>query len=124
MLVSKYLRCVLDETLSVKPVALKSLNKINGKLKFLYRKKKILAPTLHRILCNAITQPHFDYVCSGWYPNLDVKLKKRILIAQNKCIRFCLKFDKRHHIYSKEFESINWSPVHKKGASVHKCNDI
>ena len=119
-----YLRSVLDETLSVKPMALKSLNKINGKLKFLYRKNKFLAPTLHRILCNAIIQPHFDCVCSAWYPNVGEKLKKKILIAQNKCIRSCLKFDKRHHAYSKEFESINWSSVHKKGASVHKCHNI
>ena len=28
-----------------------------------------------RILCNALIQPHFDYVCSAWYPNLSVQLK-------------------------------------------------
>ena len=38
-------------------------------------------------------------------------------IAQNKCIQFCLKLDKRH-ISSKQFESINWLPVYKK---VHQC---
>ena len=30
----------------------------------------------------------------------------------------CLKLDKRHHISSKEFESINWLPVNKR---VHQC---
>ena len=94
------------------------LNKINGKLKFLYRKNKFLTPTLRRMLCNAIIQPHFDYACSAWYPNLNEKLKKKIQIAQNKCIWFCLKLDKRHHISSKEFESINWLPVNKR---VHQC---
>ena len=38
------------------------------------------------MLCNAIIQPHFDYVCSAWYPSLNEKLKKKIEIAQNKCI--------------------------------------
>ena len=33
-----YLGCVMDETISGKPIALKVINKINGKLKFLYRK--------------------------------------------------------------------------------------
>ena len=31
-----YLGCVLDETLSGKPMAIKALNKVNGKLKFLF----------------------------------------------------------------------------------------
>ena len=48
------------------------------------------------------------------YPNFNEKLKKKIQIVQNKCIRFCIKLEKRHHIPSKEFESINWLPVHKK----------
>ena len=78
-----YLGCVLDETLCGEPMALKALNKINGKLKFLYRKNKFLTPTLCRMLCNAIIQPHFDYACSAWYPNLNEKLKKKIQILFN-----------------------------------------
>ena len=42
--------------MSGEPVALKALNKINGKLKFLYRKNKFLTPTLRRMLCNALTE--------------------------------------------------------------------
>ena len=99
-------------------MALKVLNKINGKLKFLYYKNKFLTLTLCRMLCNAIIQPHFDYAYSAWYPNVNEKLKKNIQITQNKCIRcilnFRLQLDKRHHIYSKEFESTNWLPVNKK----------
>ena len=113
-----YLASVLDETLSEEPMALKTLNKIDGKLKFLYRKNKFLTPTLRRMLCNAIIQPHFDYAYSAWYPNLNEKLKKKIQIAQNKCIQFCLKLDKIRHISSREFESINWLPVYKR---VHQC---
>ena len=35
-----YLGCVLNETFSGEPMALKQLNKINGKLKFFYDKNK------------------------------------------------------------------------------------
>ena len=66
------------------------------------------------MLCIALLRPHFDYVCCAWYPNLNEKLKTKILITQNKCICFCLKLDKRHHIPSKEFESINWLPAYKR----------
>ena len=37
-----YLGCMLDKTLFCEPVALKVINKINGKLKFLYRKNRYL----------------------------------------------------------------------------------
>ena len=113
-----YLGCVWDGTLCGEPMALKALNKINGKLKFLYHKNKFVTPTLCRMLCNAIIQPHFGYACSAWYPNLNEKLKKKIIIAQNKCVRFCLKLGKGHYISSKEFEPINWLPVNKR---VHQC---
>ena len=48
-----YLGCVMDETMSGKPMALKVINKINGKLNFLYPKNSFLTPGLRRILCNA-----------------------------------------------------------------------
>ena len=59
-------------------MALSVINKINNKLKFLYRKKKqILTPNLRRLLCNALIKPHFDYACSAWYPNLTKKIEKQ-----------------------------------------------
>ena len=111
----------MDENLSGKTIALKLLTKINGKQKFLYRKNKFLTPTLRRMLCSALIQLHFDYVCSAWYPNLNEKLKKKIKLSQNKCIWFCLKLDKRYHISTKVFESINWFPVYKR---VHQCINV
>ena len=57
-------------------MALKVINKINGKLKFLYRKNRFLSPELRRMLCNALIQPHFDYACPAWYPNLTEKDEK------------------------------------------------
>ena len=59
-----YLLCVLDETMSNEPMALKVITKINGKLKFFCRKKnRYLTKEPRRILWNPLFQPHFDYVC-------------------------------------------------------------
>ena len=66
----KYLGCLLDETMSGEAMALNVVNKINNKLKFLYRKNIFLTPLLRRVLCDALIQPHSDYACSAWYPNL------------------------------------------------------
>ena len=70
-----YLGCILDETTSGVSMALKVINKINLRLKFLNRKNKFLTPVLRRLLRNALIQSHFDSASSAWYP-------------QNKCIRF------------------------------------
>ena len=107
----KYLACMLDETISGETMSLSVINKINNKLKFLYRKHRFLTPTLRRLLCNALIQPHFNYACSAWYPNVTKKLKIRIQTSQNKCIRFCLQLDKMTHISHKEFETLDWLPV-------------
>ena len=93
-----YLMCVLDETMPVEPMVLKVINKINGKLKFLYRKKRCLTKELRRNLCSALIQPHFDYTFPAWCPNLNEKRKKNhkqfeinaYVIAQSwkKCIMY------------------------------------
>ena len=74
-----YLGCVLDEDLSGESMATKVMGNINGRIKFLYRKNRFLDSPLRRLLCNALVQPHFDYACSAWYPNLRNKeFKKEI----------------------------------------------
>ena len=84
-----YLGCTLDRTLSGDAMATKALGKINGRLKFLYRKQGFLTPYLKRLLCNALIQPHFDFAGLAWYTNLKKILKKKVQITQDKCIRFC-----------------------------------
>ena len=106
-----YLGCLFDEKCRGESMALKVIGKINGKLKFLWRKNKFLTPALRRLLCNALIQPHFDYAISAWYPNLQKKLLNKLQICQNKCIRFCLMLDNRSHIGNTEFREINWLPV-------------
>ena len=71
--------------MSGEPMALKIINKINGRLKFLYRKNRFLSPELRRMLRNALIQPHFDYACPAWYPNLMQNKCINTQIMQNKC---------------------------------------
>ena len=52
-----YLECILDNTLSGESMAIKAMDKIGGRLKFLYRKQSFLTPTLRRLLCKALIQP-------------------------------------------------------------------
>ena len=85
--------------------------KINSKLRFLYRKNRLLSPPLCKLLYNSLIQPHFDYACSAWYPNQNKKLKSKFEILQSKCIRFCLNLNNRAHVRQNEFEKINWLPV-------------
>ena len=96
----------MDEAMLGEAMALNVIHKINNKLKFLYRKNNFLTPTMRRLLCNALIQPHFDYVCSAWYPNLTKKLKHSIQSTQNKC--FCLRLDKLKYISHEKFD---WLPV-------------
>ena len=61
-------------------------------------------------MCNAIIQPHFDYACSAWYPNVTQKLKKKLQVMQNKCIHFC-QLEKISTVSHKEIKDLNWLPV-------------
>ena len=85
----KYSGCLLEETMFREAMTLNFINKISNKLKFLYRKNSFLTSAPRRLLCNVLTQPHFNYACSAWYSSLTKKLKHRIQTSQNKCIRFC-----------------------------------
>ena len=84
--------------MSRESIANKVISKVNARLKFLHRKNKYLTPNLQCLLCNALIQPHFDYACSAWYPNISRKLQNRIQTLQNKCICFCLQLDKMSYI--------------------------
>ena len=56
-------------------MAIHVINKINSRLRFLYRQNRYLSFPLRRLLCNAMIQPFFDYACNAWYPNINKKLK-------------------------------------------------
>ena len=98
----KYLGCILNESVSGESMALNVIDKINSRLKFLHKQNRFLTfpppppplPPLHRILCNALIQPHFVYACTAWFPNLSKKLRLTLQATQNKCISFCLQLEK------------------------------
>ena len=56
--------------------------------------KSFVTPALRHLFCNTLIQPHFDYACSAWYPNLIKKIKHKIHTTQNKCKYFRLQLDK------------------------------
>ena len=89
--------------MSVETVSLKVIEKINSRLKFLYQKNWFLDVPLCRLLCNALTQAHLDYACTAWYPKLTKKLKDKLQVAQNKCIRFPLKLQCKEHRSNEHF---------------------
>ena len=93
-----YLDYALDENPSGEAMTLKVISKINYRLKFLYGKNRFLSQPLRRLLGKALIQPHFDYACSAWYPNLNNRLKSKSQLLQNKCICFCLNLNSRAHI--------------------------
>ena len=101
-----YLGCLLDETLSGESIALKVINKINSRLRLLYRKNRFLSPPLRRLFCDSLIQPHFGYVCSAWYLYVNKRLKSKFQLLQNKCLRFCLNLNNKAYIKRNEFEQI------------------
>ena len=84
--------------MSGEPMTLKVVNKINRKLRFLYRKNNFLTPELHKMLCNALIQPHLG-TCTAWYPNLTKKNKKEETnYTRYICVLFCLRLDNAAYI--------------------------
>ena len=61
---TRHLECV--ESMSVEPVALKVIKKINGKLKY---KINFYTTTSYDAL-HTFIQSYFDYACPIWHPNL------------------------------------------------------
>ena len=105
-----YFGCVLDGCLIGESMAMQECTKIASKLKFLYRKNRLLLKNVSMLLCNSVIQPHFDYVSATWYANLNKKYINKLQVLQNKCIHFCLQLD-RGQIGIEHFDKINWLPT-------------
>ena len=59
-------------------------------------------------------QRHFDHTCIAWYPNLTKKLKDRLQVTQNNCMRFCVKLKCREHISYEHFKKVNWPLINQR----------
>ena len=89
----------------------KVLGKINGRLEFIFRKKIILKWFL---TMNAVQFPNttrFWLYLLRLVSKFKPEYRKKVQIAQNKCIRFCLFLESMAHIGVNEFHKINWLPT-------------
>lgn len=102
----KYLGLTLDAFLSGEAIAFGIVQKVNSRLKYLYRQCSFLDGKLRKTLCSALIQCHLDYSCSSWYSGLSTNLKKKLQISQNKTVRFIKNLGPRSHIGASELESI------------------
>ena len=93
-------------------MALNVIDKVNSRLKSLHRQNRFSTLPLCRLLCNALIQHLFDYVCTACFSNLSKILKLRFQASQNKCTKFCLQLDKRSKIFIKELLQFYWLNVH------------
>ena len=109
---AKYLGSILDQSLSHESMALNIIDKVNLRLKFLHRQNHFLTPSLHRLLCNAIIHPLFDYTCTCLIFESLKKIKITSSSITKQVIRVCLQLDKRSKIHAKEFLQLNWLNVH------------
>ena len=105
---------MLEQCLSGANMATSVIQKANARLKFLYRKRKFLNLTAKMLLVMSLTQCHFDYACSFWYPGLPKVLKNKLQVTQNKIIRFVLNMDSKAHVGSEVFKSLGWLSVSKR----------
>ena len=73
----KYLGLTLDDQLTGEAIVNSIVQKVNGRLKYLYRQCNFLGEKLRKSICSALIQCHIDYACSSWYTGLNKQLKKK-----------------------------------------------
>ena len=103
----KYLGLFIDDKLSGESIVSSIVQKVNNRLKFLYRQARFLDQKSKLSLCSALIQCHLDYSCSSWYSGLTKTLKRKLQICQNKCVRFILDLPPRHSVNCDILKSLN-----------------
>ena len=96
-------------------MAIYDIDKVNSRLRFLYRQNRFLNVALRRLMI----QRFLDFACNAWYQDINKILKIRLQADQNKYIRCCLKLNGRSRVNSKDFKKINWLPIHER---VSQCS--
>ena len=103
----KYLGLSIDSLLNGESILLVSsiIQKVNTRIKFLYRQAGCLDRGSRMTLSSALIQCYFDYSCSSWYSSLNKQLK--LPVCQNKMVRFILYLGHRHSINCDILDSLN-----------------
>ena len=92
-------------------MALKVINKINGKLNFFVKEIGISQNNFTE--CSSMIL--FSHILiMRPQPGTLISMKKRKENTNNECICLCLKLDKMHHISEEELKLINWLPTSKR----------
>ena len=63
-----------------------------------------------RLLCNVLIQPHFDYACTAWYPNLTKKLKDKLQVTPKNALDFVWNCNVGN-VYQMNTKKLNWLPI-------------
>ena len=103
----KYLGLTLDDQLTGEAIVYSIYQKVNGRLKFLYRQCNGLEENFRASMCSALNHCHIDYACSSWYLSLNKQLKKKLQICQNTIVRFIENLGPRSHIGFLKLNSLN-----------------
>ena len=90
------------------------VQKVNSRLKFLYRQARFLGQKSKYSLCYALILCHLDYFSSSWYSGLSKTLKRKLQICQNKVLRFILELSPIHSVNSTVFETLNMLNVDRR----------
>ena len=72
----KYLGATIDQTLTFEPMARSVLSKVNGRLKFLFRKASFLSFYTKKPLVMSIIQCHVDYASTIWFYSITQSLRE------------------------------------------------
>ena len=80
----KYLGLTLDDQLTGEAIVNSIVQKVNGRLKFLYRQCNLLEEKLRKPICSSLIQCHIDYACSSWCSGLNEKLRKNFRFVKTK----------------------------------------
>ena len=107
----KYLDLTLYDQLTGEAGVNSIVQKVNGRLKLLYRQCNFLEEKLRKSICSALIQCHINYACSSWYSGLNKQLKKKLQICRNKTVRFIKNLGHRSHIGFLELNSLNMLKV-------------
>ena len=102
----KYLGATIDQTLSFEPKARSVLSKVNGRLRFLFRKAKFLSFHTKKLLAMSIIQCHVDYASTIWFSSITQSIRDKFQTTQNKIIRFVLNLDPNSRIENEHFSKL------------------
>ena len=81
----KYLGLYIDSRLCGESIVTSIVQKVNIRMKFLYRQARFLVEKSKFSLCSALILYHLYYSSSSWYSGLSKTLKRKLQICK---IRF------------------------------------